>query len=128
MSAQDHGTTFVGVILLINRLQRACGSLGENATSDDFATAPALWNLLPSLVAIGGQVCCGHRIHESGNNHFQHLARPWSAYSRVGAGRLHIWCAAVPLCTNRTNGFLVGGKQSLYTISLMSDYLNMHGW
>ena len=42
---------------LINRLQRACGDIGENAASDGGDSGiPALWNLLPSIVVIGGQV------------------------------------------------------------------------
>ena len=49
--------TFAGVVGLVNRLQRACGALGEHAGSNDIATSvPNLWNLLPSVVVIGGQV------------------------------------------------------------------------
>lgn len=49
--------TFAGVVGLVNRLQRACGALGEHAGSSDIATSvPNLWNLLPSVVVIGGQV------------------------------------------------------------------------
>jgi hypothetical protein len=49
--------TFPGVVGLVNRLQRACGALGEHAGSNDIATSvPNLWNLLPSVVVIGGQV------------------------------------------------------------------------
>jgi hypothetical protein len=49
--------TFAGVVGLVNRLQRACGALGEHAGSNDIAASvPNLWNLLPSVVVIGGQV------------------------------------------------------------------------
>lgn len=39
---------------LVNRLQSAATLLGDNAASDK--TLPSLWELLPSIVVIGGQV------------------------------------------------------------------------
>ena len=45
-----------GVVALINRLQSAATTLGDNAASDK--TLPSLWSLLPSIVVIGGQVRC----------------------------------------------------------------------
>ena len=57
MSGSGPPSTFGGVVQLINRLQRACGDIGENAASDGGDSGiPALWNLLPSIVVIGGQV------------------------------------------------------------------------
>lgn len=50
------------MVQLINRLQRACGSLGEHAGSDIIAGLPNLWNLLPSVVVIGGQVPEAHEL------------------------------------------------------------------
>lgn len=47
--------TFGGVVQLVNRLQRACGNIGDNAASDGSGGMPSLWNLLPSIVVIGGQ-------------------------------------------------------------------------
>ncbi len=44
-----------GVVQLVNRLQSAATLLGDNAASDK--TLPSLWELLPSIVVIGGQVC-----------------------------------------------------------------------
>ena len=44
-----------GVVALINRLQSAATTLGDNAGSDK--SLPSLWSLLPSIVVIGGQVC-----------------------------------------------------------------------
>ena len=41
------------VVQLINRLQSACTLLGDNAASD--GSLPGLWDLLPSIVVIGGQ-------------------------------------------------------------------------
>mmetsp|Transcript_5727 Transcript_5727/g.16368 ORF Transcript_5727/g.16368 Transcript_5727/m.16368 type:complete len:644 (-) Transcript_5727:522-2453(-) len=56
MSGSGPPSTFGGVVQLINRLQRACGDIGENAASDGGDSGiPALWNLLPSIVVIGGQ-------------------------------------------------------------------------
>lgn len=43
------------VVQLVNRLQSAATLLGDNAASDK--TLPSLWELLPSIVVIGGQVC-----------------------------------------------------------------------
>lgn len=43
-----------GVVALINRLQSAATTLGDNAGSDK--SLPSLWSLLPSIVVIGGQV------------------------------------------------------------------------
>lgn len=60
--------TFAGVVELVSRLQRACGALGEHAGSNDIATSvPNLWNLLPSVVVIGGQVrmLLGERLTDS---------------------------------------------------------------
>ena len=42
------------VVQLVNRLQGACTLLGDNAASD--SSPPGLWDLLPSIVVIGGQV------------------------------------------------------------------------
>ena len=42
------------VVQLVNRLQGACTLLGDNAASDQ--SLPGLWDLLPSIVVIGGQV------------------------------------------------------------------------
>ena len=52
----NESATFGGVVQLINRLQRAFGSIGENAASEGDGDMPSLWNLLPSIVVIGGQV------------------------------------------------------------------------
>ena len=41
------------VVQLVNRLQSAATLLGDNAASDK--TLPSLWELLPSIVVIGGQ-------------------------------------------------------------------------
>ncbi len=43
-----------GVVQLINRLQGVATLVGDNAASDK--TLPGLWELLPSIVVIGGQV------------------------------------------------------------------------
>lgn len=53
--------TLGGVVQLINRLQRACGDMGENAASEDVAGLLNLWQLLPSIVVIGGQVLSLHQ-------------------------------------------------------------------
>lgn len=41
---------------LVNKLQRAAGNIGDNAASEGSGGMPSLWNLLPSIVVIGGQV------------------------------------------------------------------------
>ena len=46
--------TLESVVQLINRLQSAATLLGDNAASDK--SLPSLWELLPSIVVIGGQV------------------------------------------------------------------------
>lgn len=56
MAQNGQPSSFGGVVQLINKLQRACGDIGENAASDGGASGiPTLWSLLPSIVVIGGQ-------------------------------------------------------------------------
>ena len=43
------------VLKLVNRLQSACTLLGDTAGQKD-ADLPGLWEMLPSIVVIGGQV------------------------------------------------------------------------
>lgn len=49
-----------GVVALINRLQSAATTLGDNAGSDK--SLPSLWSLLPSIVVIGGQVIISQNL------------------------------------------------------------------
>ena len=44
------------VVQLVNRLQSAATLLGDNAASAGDKSLPSLWDLLPSIVVIGGQV------------------------------------------------------------------------
>ena len=44
------------VVQLVNRLQSAATLLGDNAASAGDKSLPSLWELLPSIVVIGGQV------------------------------------------------------------------------
>ena len=54
------------VVQLVNRLQSAATLLGDNAASAGDKSLPSLWELLPSIVVIGGQVCSfEHREEES---------------------------------------------------------------
>ena len=46
------------VVQLVNRLQSAATLLGDNAASAGDKSLPSLWELLPSIVVIGGQVGC----------------------------------------------------------------------
>lgn len=43
------------VLKLVNRLQSACTLLGDTAGQSD-KDLPGLWEMLPSIVVIGGQV------------------------------------------------------------------------
>ena len=43
------------VLKLVNRLQGACTLLGDTAGQKD-SDLPGLWEMLPSIVVIGGQV------------------------------------------------------------------------
>ena len=56
MATQRTENTFGGVVQLVNKLQRAAGNIGDNAASEGSGGMPSLWNLLPSIVVIGGQV------------------------------------------------------------------------
>ena len=53
------------VLKLVNRLQSACTLLGDTAGQTD-KDLPGLWEMLPSIVVIGGQVredmCCHHML------------------------------------------------------------------
>ena len=44
------------VLKLVNRLQSACTLLGDTAGQKD-SDLPGLWEMLPSIVVIGGQAC-----------------------------------------------------------------------
>lgn len=58
------------VIGLVNKLQQICTSLGDNALSPH----SILWNRLPTIVVVGGQVRC---------------LNPGHVFSVVGAGQGH---------------------------------------
>jgi GTP-binding protein EngB required for normal cell division len=40
---------------LVNKLQQVCTSLGDNAGNTGNDDLPSLWEVLPSIVVIGGQ-------------------------------------------------------------------------
>lgn len=44
------------VIVLVNRIQRACTVLGDHGGGDGTASLPTLWEALPSVAVVGGQV------------------------------------------------------------------------
>ena len=44
------------VVQLVNRLQSVATKLGDNAATAKDGGLPSLWDLLPSIVVIGGQV------------------------------------------------------------------------
>ena len=46
------------VLTLVNRLQAAATTLGDVAGGDK--SLPSLWDMLPSIVVIGGSVTMGH--------------------------------------------------------------------
>ena len=48
--------TMENVIVLVNRIQRACTALGDHGAGDDAASLPTLWEALPSVAVVGGQV------------------------------------------------------------------------
>lgn len=52
------------VLKLVNRLQSACTLLGDTAGQKD-SDLPGLWEMLPSIVVIGGQACslCHFEMH-----------------------------------------------------------------
>ncbi|OEL31299.1 Dynamin-related protein 1E [Dichanthelium oligosanthes] len=44
------------VIVLVNRIQRACTVLGDHGGGDGAASLPTLWEALPSVAVVGGQL------------------------------------------------------------------------
>ena len=48
-------TTMESLIGLVNRIQRACTVLGDYGGAD--GALPTLWEALPSVAVVGGQVC-----------------------------------------------------------------------
>lgn len=48
------------MVELVTRLQAACTVLGDGIGGDD-RSLPSLWDRLPSIVVIGGQVRKGRR-------------------------------------------------------------------
>lgn len=53
------------VLKLVNRLQSACTLLGDTAGQKD-SDLPGLWEMLPSIVVIGGQVYCSCKVNRHG--------------------------------------------------------------
>ncbi|BAF27273.1 phragmoplastin DRP1E [Oryza sativa Japonica Group] len=47
--------TMENVIVLVNRIQRACTVLGDHGGGDGTASLPTLWEALPSVAVVGGQ-------------------------------------------------------------------------
>ncbi|CAL4932363.1 unnamed protein product [Urochloa decumbens] len=47
--------TMENVIVLVNRIQRACTVLGDHGGGDGAAALPTLWEALPSVAVVGGQ-------------------------------------------------------------------------
>ncbi|PAN48371.1 hypothetical protein GQ55_9G391400 [Panicum hallii var. hallii] len=47
--------TMENVIVLVNRIQRACTVLGDHGGGDGAASLPTLWEALPSVAVVGGQ-------------------------------------------------------------------------
>ena len=50
----SEGQSFTQILSLVNRLQAAATTLGDVAGGD--TSLPSLWDMLPSIVVIGGQV------------------------------------------------------------------------
>lgn len=42
------------LISLVNKIQRACTALGDHG---DSSALPTLWDSLPAIAVVGGQVC-----------------------------------------------------------------------
>ena len=53
------------VLKLVNRLQSACTLLGDTAGQKD-SDLPGLWEMLPSIVVIGGQVYISCKVNKRG--------------------------------------------------------------
>jgi hypothetical protein len=49
-------TTMESLIGLVNRIQRACTVLGDYGGADDGNSFNSLWEALPSVAVVGGQV------------------------------------------------------------------------
>jgi hypothetical protein len=49
-------TTMENVIVLVNRIQRACTVLGDHGGGDGAGSLATLWEALPSVAVVGGQV------------------------------------------------------------------------
>ncbi|TVU31636.1 hypothetical protein EJB05_23331 [Eragrostis curvula] len=47
--------TMENVIVLVNRIQRACTVLGDHGGGDRASSLPTLWEALPSVAVVGGQ-------------------------------------------------------------------------
>lgn len=48
--------TMESLIGLVNRIQRACTVLGDHGGGDGGSSLPTLWEALPSVAVVGGQV------------------------------------------------------------------------
>ena len=61
-AATGPGEHFQALMILVNKLQAVCALMGDNAESAEDGTGmPGLWDTLPIIVAIGGQVCAERR-------------------------------------------------------------------
>ena len=53
----DAPSPFVKLMELVNKLQAACATAGDNSVDGKAGGMPGLWDSLPQIVAVGGQVC-----------------------------------------------------------------------
>jgi len=59
-AATGPGEHFKALVALVNKLQAVCALMGDNAESAENGSGmPGLWDTLPIIVAIGGQVRSG---------------------------------------------------------------------
>lgn len=67
------------LIALVNRIQRACTVLGDHGAD---AALPTLWEALPSVAVVGGQVRSSHFFHSFPFNPFRCLRYWFLVFSR----------------------------------------------
>lgn len=81
-----------GVIGLVSRIQKACTVLGDYG-DDDYRSLPSLWDALPTIVVLGGQVF-------SLIFYFCHLfrGRGECMYSENGVDRVYVYLLVCEFC------------------------------
>ena len=106
------------VVQLVNRLQSVATKLGDNAATAKDGGLPSLWDLLPSIVVIGGQVSL-HVAYEATSRSRQRLCS--STGVRAVCGKQQLTDSMRSCCKREVTGVFTDAR-FLGTSASMRSY------